>query len=152
MKRIAIILILTSAISCTSQRKEKMDITGDWYNYKNTSAKDITYVETWIDKDSVYTYNDFGGQISSYNYIIEDSILYSKNNKKKGLKIKIIDKNTISLGREDGYIIFKRIVTNGIKLEDFLFKDKSEDDFRVDFNKRKTVWEKARNKEGNTSN
>ena len=59
----------------------------------------------------------------------------------KNGSIKVIDKNTFLIKKGKEVIVFKRINT-GIKLEDFLLNDKTEDDYWNGFNKRKEEWEK----------
>lgn len=70
--------------------------------------------------------------------------MFSDNVKKEQGRIEFIDKNTISIGDRD--MVLKRI-TIGLKLEDLLRNNKSEDEYLKFFNKRKTAWKKNHGKD-----
>jgi hypothetical protein len=144
MNHIAAFLLLIN-FSCNSQSDKRIDIKGNWYNYQNTTSESSYYVETFIDENTFYYFNEFSGLMPEMKYKIEKNILYQMSldgeEKKYTGKIKIIDKNTFSIIKDGEIIIFKRVV-EGLNMEDFLFKDKSEDDYWAAFNKRKLIWEK----------
>jgi hypothetical protein len=150
MRKVILILILLLNYACNSQNNQKIDITGNWYEdlkKSNASTGSYSYVEIFIDDESFYMYYDVAGFGSHLDYVIENNIFYyvfsDTIKKKKGI-IKFIDENTISIG--NGGIILKRI-SEGLKLEDMLRKNKPKSDYLKFFNQRKAIWKKAHNKE-----
>ena len=146
MKKIILVFILLINYSCNSQN-EKMDITGNWY--ADTQKKDIDnyYIEIFIDDESFNIYHAVAGFSGHIDYIIENNIFYhvfSDNVKKEQGRIEFIDKNTISIGDRD--MVLKRI-TIGLKLENFLRNNESEDEYLKFFNERKTAWKKNHGKD-----
>ena len=145
MKKLLILFILLTNYSCLSQKKQKIDITGNWYEDIITNADNYHYAEIFIDNESFSIYHELSGFSGSIDYVIENNIVYhlSGNNikKKQGI-ITFIDKNTISIGDN---IIFRKI-DKGLKLEDFLNNNKSESEYLKSFNERKVAWEKSRKK------
>ena len=145
MKKIILVFILLINYSCNSQN-EKMYITGNWY--ADTQKKDIDnyYIEIFIDDESFNIYHAVAGFSGHIDYIIENNIFYyvfSDNVKKEQGKIKFIDKNTVLIGDNT---LFKR-TNEGLKLEDFLRNNKSEDEYLKFFNERKTAWKKNHGKD-----
>lgn len=150
MKFITIILFLLTTLSCNSQNAKEIDITGNWYNYLNTSSEYLYYVETFINENTFFYYNEAVGLMPTMKYEISNDTLFlvtiDDNKKLEAAQIKFIDKNTFSFNNNGKKITFKRIV-EGLNLEDYLFKNKSESDYRKFFNQRRAIWEKTRNKE-----
>lgn len=155
MKKIVTLLFVLIISSCQAQEK-KLDIQGNWYMESNNSQKEFVYLEIYIDDTTFSFYDDLIGYKGGDNYTIDKKILYLMINEDKtklGL-IKVIDKNTISFNGEDGKIvIYKKVIGNGMKLDDLLFKNtqnqsrqhraKLEDKYWEAFNKRKIEWEKG---------
>lgn len=125
-----------------------MDITGNWHeDIKKTDSNNYSYTEIFINDESFYMYSAVAVFSGHIDYIIENNIFYyvfSDNVKKKQGKIEFIDKNTISIGDRD--MVLKRI-TIGLKLENFLRNNESEDEYLKFFNERKTAWKKNHGKD-----
>ena len=147
MKKIIIVFILLINYSCNSQNK-KIDITGNWYeDIQKTDSNNYSYTEIFIDDESFNIYHAVAGFSGHIDYIIENNIFYhvfSDNVKKEQGRIEFIDKNTISIGDRD--MVLKRI-TIGLKLENFLRNNESEDEYLKFFNERKTAWKKNHGKD-----
>ncbi|NRA92138.1 MAG: hypothetical protein HRU26_05540 [Psychroserpens sp.] len=143
MNKLAIVLVLIASFSCYSQKKEDIKITGNWYNFKNTKSSNSHYVETFINDNQFFSYDEFSGLSPSIEYEIDNNILYNiiDGERNKSGIIKIIDENTFSLEMNNGLIIMKR-VTNGLLLEDYLFNKVNEEDYHEFFKERKSDWEK----------
>ena len=145
MRQVLIAICVLCLYSCNSQDNSNIEITGNWYNYSNTSSDNLYYVETFISNEKFHYYNEFSGLTPEIKYKIEGKLLYkvSLDNTEKVINgsIEVIDSNTFLIKKGKDVVVFKRINT-GIKLEDFLLNDKTEDDYWNGFNKRKEEWEK----------
>ena len=137
MKSITLVFIFLTTFSCNSQNAKEIDITGNWYNYLNTSSEDLYYVEIFINENTFFYYNEAAGLMPTMKYEISYDTLFlvtiDDNKKLEVAQIKFIDKNTFSFNNNGEKIAFKRIV-EGLNLEDYLFKNKSESDYRKIFN------------------
>lgn len=136
------IFIIYFTFSCNVQDNYN-DIKGNWYNYAYEKGEMETYVETLITDTNFYLYDENVNLRPNLEYKIENNQLFyiTGTNKEHAGKIKIIDKNTISL--HDGKIILKR-VSKGLTLEDYLFNNKSEDVYWTSFIERKSEWERLK--------
>lgn len=148
MKKLVLALLIT--YSCISQNKNEIDIKGNWYTFSIKNVDTSYYTETFIDDIAFHSYDKNFGFKGSLEYLIKDGVLYyvryEKNaNKEKNIdssgNIEIIDDNTISI--HDEMIILKRI-EDGLKLEDLLRNNASEEDYLKYFFQRKSKWEKGR--------
>ena len=76
MRQVLIAICVLCLYSCNSQDNSNIEITGNWYNYSNTSSDNLYYVETFISNEKFHYYNEFSGLTPEIKYKIEGKLLY----------------------------------------------------------------------------
>ncbi|MEO1030140.1 MAG: hypothetical protein AAFX55_01985 [Bacteroidota bacterium] len=71
LKYLIIVLIFVSCHTNEKYAKSLQHIEGDWYSIKNG-----TYLEYYIDKNTMYTYSAYANNINKYDYKISNDSIY----------------------------------------------------------------------------